>query len=362
MFWHLVEQKDLYAAYPLEHNDLFFYGPAFCLIIAPFSILPDVIGLPLWGIFNALILFYAVNQLKLKPELKIWLMVLSTIELANSVWSNQFNPCVTAMIMLSFTSVENKKDFQAPFWILLGTFTKIYGIAGMIFFLFSKNKGKFVAGCFVWSAVFFIFPMLLSSPRFIVQTYVEWYHRLIYKNAYLINSTTADQSVMGLVRKVSGHLELSNFWFLAVGLLMLLLPLIRFKQYGSKHFRTLVLASLLMFVVLFSTASEHPTFVICVAGLFLWMVLQARIFSVRNSILIFFVLILTGLAPTYLFSEGTALFVLAYALKALPCVVVWVLLVKDLFTIDFNKENDANLFITVPQPPAFDSAVKPLHP
>ena len=362
MFWHLVEQKNLYAAYPLEHYDFFHYGPAFSLIIAPFAVLPDIIGSPLWGIFNVLILFYALNQLKLKSELKIALMVLSTIELGNAVWSNQFNPCVTAMIVLGFTSVEDEKDFQAPFWILLGTFTKIYGIVGMIFFLFSKNKGKFIAGCFVWSAVFFALPMLLSSPQYIVQTYLDWFHDLIAKNSSLIVSISSDLSVMGLVRKLSGHLELPNSWFFAIGLPMLLLPLLRFKQYGSKHYRTLILASLLMFVVLFSTAAEHPTYIICITGLFLWMVLQAKVFSVRNSILIFFVLVLTGLAPTYVFSKGVAVFVLGYALKALPCVVAWVLLVKDLFTTDFNKENDADFFVLEQKAPAFAPLVKPIHP
>ena len=71
MFWHLVEQKNLYAAYPLEHFDFFHYGPVFSLVIAPFAILPDLAGVLLWGIFNVLILYYALNQLKLKPGLKI---------------------------------------------------------------------------------------------------------------------------------------------------------------------------------------------------------------------------------------------------------------------------------------------------
>ncbi len=360
MFWHVVEQKNLYAAYPQEHFDFFHYGPAFSLIIAPFAVLPDIIGSPLWGIFNILILFYAFSQLRLKPELKIILMALSTIELGNAVWSNQFNPCVTAMIILGFTSVEDEKDFQAPFWILLGTFTKIYGVVGMIFFLFSKNKKRFIAGCFVWSAVFFVLPMALSSPHYIVQTYVDWFYDLIAKNSSLIVSTSSDLSVMGLVRRVTGHLEWSNFWFFALGMPLLLLPLLRFKQYGSKHFRILILASLLMFVVLFSTAAEHPTYIICIAGLFLWIVLQTKIFSPRNSILIFFVLVLTGLAPTYVFSKGVAVFVLAYALKALPCVVAWGFLVKDLFTTDFSKANDADLFVGK-KTPAFAST-KPKYP
>lgn len=352
MFWHLVEQKNLYAAYPLEHFDFFHYGPVFSLVIAPFAILPDIAGVVLWGIFNVLILYYALQQLKLKLPLKILLMALCTIELGNSVWSNQSNGWTAAMIILTFTSVENEKDFQAPLWCLLAAFTKIYGIVGMIFFLFSKNKKRFVAGCFVWSAVLLVLPMLISSPQFIVQCYIDWYHDLIAKNSELIVSISSDLSVMGLFRKVSGHREWSNLWFFVIGMPMLLFPLLRFRQYSSKHYRSLILASLLMFVVLFSTAAEHPTYVICIVGLFLWIVTQARIFTIRNSVLIFFVLVLTGLAPTYVFSKGVAVFVLGYGLKALPCVVAWILLVWDLSTSDFNKESDSGLFVSDGQTPA----------
>src|SRR5258708_7074435 len=71
MFWHVVEQKNIYAAYPLEHYDFFHYGPAFSLIIGPFAVLPDIVGAPLWGLFNVLILYYALNRLSVKPHLKI---------------------------------------------------------------------------------------------------------------------------------------------------------------------------------------------------------------------------------------------------------------------------------------------------
>ncbi len=345
MFWHLIDQKNLYAGYPQEHGDFFHYGPAFSLVIAPFAIFPNVIGGLLWGLFNILILFYALNKLRLKQEIKVLLMLLSTIELANSIWANQYNPCISALIILSFAMVENEKDFYAPFWILLGTFTKVYGVVGMVFFLFSKNRMNFILGCIVWSIVFFVLPMALSSPAYIIQTYGDWYYDLIAKNSQLIVSISSDLTIMGLVRKVSGHLEIPNFWFFALGMPLLLLPLLRVKQFASQQFRTFVLASLLMFIVLFSTASEHPTYIICIVGLFLWLVMQKEIFSARNIVLILFVLMLTGLAPTYVFSKQLAVFVLYYALKALPCIIVWFLLMYDLYTKDFLKIPDSNFFM-----------------
>jgi hypothetical protein len=150
---------------------------------------------------------------------------------------------------------------------------------------------------------------------------------------------------MGLVRKMSGHLELSNIWFFSVGIPLLLLPLLRAKQFVSKQFKSLILASLLMFIVLFSTASEHPTYIICIVGCFLWLVLQEKIFTKRNIVLTFFVLILTGLAPTYIFSKEVAVFILYYALKALPCIAIWFLLLWDLYKKDFVPIPDSTYFI-----------------
>jgi Glycosyltransferase family 87 len=349
MFWHVVEQKNLYGGHPLEYFDYFHYGPVFSLIIAPFAVLPDIIGLPMWGIFNVLILYYAFSQLNLKPKLKIWLMLLSTLELANAVWSHQFNACVTTMIILAYTSVEKEKDFQAPFWILLGALTKVYGIVGMTFFLFSKNKIKFVAGCAVWFVVLFVLPMALSSPQYIVQMYIAWYSDLIAKNASQFSSPFLDQSIMGMVRKIGGLGNTLNLALIVSGLVLLILPLFRIQQYRFRQFQLLVLASLLMFVVIFSTSAEHPTFIICVTGLALWLVLQQKILTIRNSVIIFFVVMLTGLAPTHVFSKSVAEFVLLYSLKVLPCFIAWLLLSIDLLTLDFSSDNDAQLFVkTIP--------------
>jgi hypothetical protein len=48
-FFHLVHQQNIYIPYP----DLFFdhhhYGPFFGLIIAPFAVLPDTLGVFLWS-------------------------------------------------------------------------------------------------------------------------------------------------------------------------------------------------------------------------------------------------------------------------------------------------------------------------
>ncbi len=338
VFWHVVNQTNLYVEYPQQYHDTNHYGPIFSIIIAPFAGLPDIAGCLLWSFFNVLVLYYAMNRLRLKQPYKILLMTLSAIELANAVWSNQFNPSVVAMLLLAFSFAEEKKDFYATFWILLGAFVKIYGIVGLVLFLFSNQKLKFVAGCILWSVVFFLLPMAISSPDFILQTYYDWYASLVEKNGLNISLTSGqDISFMGFVRRITQNAAIPNTLFYAISIPMLIIPWFRFDQYKAKHFRLLVISSLLMFIVLFSSSAEHPTYIICVVGVFLWMITQEEIFSTRNIILLVLILIWGGLSPTDAFSVPVRKFSLNYSTKAVACMFVWILIIKDLILKDFNE-------------------------
>lgn len=52
-FFHALEQTPLYVEYPKEYFDLFLYGIPFTLLIAPFSIMPTMVGSALWSLCNA---------------------------------------------------------------------------------------------------------------------------------------------------------------------------------------------------------------------------------------------------------------------------------------------------------------------
>jgi len=49
-FDHLLAGRDLYAAYPAEHADLFKYSPTFALLFAPFALLPFGIALYMFAV------------------------------------------------------------------------------------------------------------------------------------------------------------------------------------------------------------------------------------------------------------------------------------------------------------------------
>src|SRR5687768_9276458 len=62
-FFHLIDDKDIYFPYPLEHWDIFKYSPTFSTLFGAFALLPDSIGLTLWNLLNALILVLAIYYL-----------------------------------------------------------------------------------------------------------------------------------------------------------------------------------------------------------------------------------------------------------------------------------------------------------
>lgn len=107
-----------------------------------------------------------------------------------------------------------------------------------------------------WAVVCFVAPMLISSPEYILTQYGGWYESLVEKNGLNMFSWAQNVSLLGLVRKLSGCATYSDLWLIVPGLALFGVPYLRFKQYRNLAFRYALLASVLLFVVLFSTGSE----------------------------------------------------------------------------------------------------------
>ena len=224
-------------------------------------------------------------------------------------------------------------------FIALGFFVKIYGIGALLFFVFSRHKIKFILSFLFWSVALFCLPMLISSPRFIIQSYVDWYHSLVEKNAQNTFSLMQNISVMGMIRKTVHWTAFNDVYVLIPALLMITAPLFRFKQYAAKDFRLSYLAIVLISVVIFSTSAESATYVIAMVGAGIWYVLYKHPGKPIIFTLIF-VLILTSLSSTDLFPKYLQThYVRVFALKALPCFIIWLWLIKNVAYKNFLKEN-----------------------
>ena len=139
VFYHTLEQKSLYATYPNLYFDHNHYGPIFSLFIAPFALLPDAVGMVLWCIFNALVLFHSICQINIESSKINLILWICAHEFLTAILGQQFNPIMTSIIILSYVLIEKEKDFWSACLIILGTFIKLYGIVGLAFFLFSKT-------------------------------------------------------------------------------------------------------------------------------------------------------------------------------------------------------------------------------
>lgn len=341
VFWHAWEQTSLYAQYPSEFFDSNHYGPFFSIIIAPFAVLPHPLGLLFWHVLMTLALFVAIRKLPLRQGKQIFCYWFCAHELLTALFMSQFNIIIAAIIIASFYCVEKEKDITAACFIMIGTFVKLYGIVGLAFFFFSKHKVKFVAALIGWAALFFVLPMAITSPEYIIDQYKEWYLSLSGKNMENMFSDMQNQSLLGLVRKISHVTTYSDLWLIVPGILAFCYPYLRLKQYGNIAFRYAFLASTLMFVVLFSTGSESSTYIIALLGVAIWYVTAPWQRSRWDIALMVFAFILTSMSPSDLFPAFIRKnYVQPYALKALPCVLIWFKLVYEMATRDYRDAQD----------------------
>ena len=323
VYWHTIEQLPLYVAYD-EYWDTNHYGPFFSLVIAPFAMLPVRWGLFFWLIVLSLSLYYAIRKLPFPDRKRIFLYWFCAHELLTALFMSQFNIAIAAIIVATFYCIEKEKDIWAACFIMLGTFVKLYGIVGLAFFFFSKHKVKFLLALLGWALVMFVAPMAISSPDYIISQYVGWWDSLSAKNAENIFSGGQNISLLGMVRKISGCASYSDLWLILGGLIIFGLPYLRIAQYKYKAFRYALLASVLLFVVLFSTGSESSTYIIAFVGVGIWYWSVPLKRSKWDIALMVFAFILTSFSPSDLFPAYLRKeFVQPYALKALPCAIIW---------------------------------------
>ncbi|WP_029278295.1 glycosyltransferase family 87 protein [Pedobacter borealis] len=337
VYWHTVDLQNLYNNYP-EYLDSNHYGPLFSIFIAPFALLPDGLGAVLWNVANVLILLWGIYSLPISLNKRTIIAWICAHEALTALFSFQFNIALTGIILLSFSYLIKKKEIQSAFFIAFGTLVKLYGIVGLAFFFFSKNKLKFIIGCFIAFAVLFALPMVISSPAFVIQSYSDWYHSLAHKNDLNASLTSfQDISIMGIVRRATGNINIPNAPFLLVGLVLFGLPYLRIKQYKHLGFRLMLLASTLIFTVIFSSGSESPTYVIAFAGVAIWFMVQQNPKKGWIIALFIFAFILTSLSPTDIFPRPVKEFIRLYSLKALPCVIIWLTIVYQMMKEDFES-------------------------
>ena len=339
VFWHAWNETSLYAPYPEEYHDVNHYGPFFSVVVAPFAVLPQYLGVLLWVIALSMFLYVAIRKSQFTKYQQIFILWFCAHELLTAIFMQQFNIAIAAVILLSYYCIEKEQDFWAAFFIMLGTFVKLYGIVGLAFFFFSRHKGRLVLSLVFWAVVMFAAPMVFHGPDYLIGQYQEWYESLSSKNAENMFSTTTNVSILGMIRKISQCATYSDIWIILTGLVMFALPYLRISQYKYIAFRQTLLASVLMFVVLFSTGSESSGYITPFVGIAIWYTAVPWQRTKWDVALMIFAFILSSMSPSDLFPAYIRnTWVKPYALKALPIALIWLKLCYEMYVRDYSEK------------------------
>jgi hypothetical protein len=246
------------------------------------------------------------------------------VDFVNNQQHFQSNAFIAALIILTFTCVLRDKNILAAFCVALGLFMKLYGVVGIAVLVFSRRKRKFLVAFLCCSVAFYFLPAFFSSLQFVNQSYRDWLSGLVDQNQ--MNARLGgfqDQSVFGLVRRLTQTPDIPQLAILLLGLALLFLPYLKFSAYRNQRFRFLSLACVLMFVVLFSSGGENPTYIILQCGVAAWFCAGSNLGIRFRVALLIAVLIFSSFVPTDLFPRAIGDFFNRHSLRVLPCMIVW---------------------------------------
>jgi hypothetical protein len=144
-----------------------------------------------------------------------------------------------------------------------------------------------------------------------------------------------DISVTGLIkRNLNSHFD-GEIYVLASGAFIFFLKLIRYQYFKDLRYQLYFLCSVLLFVVIFSTGAESPTYIIAFPACCLWFVMQPPS-KIANAFFVF-CLIVTSFSYSDLLTKYSREFSMQHSLKALPCLILWLVVVYQIITKQFLK-------------------------
>jgi hypothetical protein len=323
-FLHLVGGQDLYARHPLEHWDLFKYSPTFAALMAPFALLPDAVGLVLWNLLNAGVLVLALHRLELlTPRSRALLGWFLVPEALTAFQNLQANVLVAGLAILAYTFLESDRTAWGSLLIVTAFYVKVYPALAALLFLLYPRKWRFVLWSMLWLALLGALPLLFVTPEHLRSTYESWI-RLLTSD----RSALTGLSVMGILHSWF-NLGFAKNQVALVGAAIGLVPLLRTRAHSDPRFRLAFLASLLIWMVIFNHAAESATYAVAVCGVGLWYFIRPR--GLRDTLLLGLAFLLTSMSPRFPHALVIGL-VEPYALKALPCFLIWLVAIWELAT------------------------------
>ena len=188
-------------------------------------------------------------------------------------------------------------------------------------------------------------PLVVVPPDQLLAQYRSWLHMLSADH-----HASYGLSVMGVAEAWLGIRNIDSLVLLA-GTVGVLTPLFRVRQYDDVDFRLGVLASLLVWMVIFNHKAESPTYIVAVTGLAIWFVSSQH--SRLDLVLLGATFLLTCMTHTDLFPRFIRRTVFGpYRVKAIGSLVLWPRMIYSLLV---HTPTPAPVIIAFPAAPGEDA-------
>jgi hypothetical protein len=347
-FFHLQQKLNLYSIYPNEYWDHYYYSPTFAVLVAPFALIPSLVAPFAWGLFDAGVLYFAIRKLPIRAFYQNGILLLSVNEMMNASGNLQSNGLIAGLIILSFVFLLKQKEHSATLSLLVGFFIKLYGIVGLAFFFFSKQKSKYILYLLLWTIVLVLLPLIITSPEFLLQSYKDWFASLSVKSNFDLTrdmyTNMVDVSIQGMIKRVFNLPLLNKFYFIFPGLILFASQYTKIKYFNHLVYQLYILCSVMLFLIIFNTGSESPTYIIGVVPICLWYVLQRKTTLVNTVFII--AIFFSSFSYSDLFTPWLRTYIMIpYALKVVGCFLIWVVILIQIHTKQFLTINQTKLII-----------------
>lgn len=327
-FFHLIHQQDLYLYYPCEYFDLYKYSPSFALWMGLFAWMPDLPALICWNLMNVAVFIMAVKVLPIKNKKLPVMLLFLAIDMMIALTSSQINVLMAGVFILAWYCMENKKMWLAALLLVFTVYIKIFGVVAMSLFLLYPQRWKSALYTIFWAAVIAVMPLVVVSWDQLMFLYKSWAHLLTHDY-----SVSYGVSVMGWWHTWF-HLTFNKQLFVLTGAAIFMLPFIPILYKKEKQYNLSMLASVLIWVVIFNHKGESPTYIIALTGVAIWYFTQDRP-SGLDTALVVLTLVFTSFSSTDLITPYWIArnYVEPYAVKAVFCSIVWLKIVLEPFFV-----------------------------
>ena len=99
----------------------------------------------------------------------------------------------------------------------------------------------------------------------------------------------------------------------------------------------MLLASILIWTVIFNHKAESPTFIIAICGIAIWYFSKQR--NWPDTILVITAFIFTSMSVTDIFPPFVRNhYFIPFVIKVAPCIFIWIKIMYELLFEDYNKQ------------------------